>query len=153
MTAEELVNAFYYPGDKEKVLSLLPVVCDPAGIRGSTTNSTNATLLHYAVRRGWTDVCRLLVEQYQVDPHCKTNAGETALHYAAQSGFTDVCRLLVEQYQVDPHCRNRNGYTALHRANFYNKLDVVVCVTDSTKTEVLHKSLKVRETIINTTAH
>ena len=88
-----------------------------------------------------------------MDPHCKTNAGETALHYAAQYGFIDVCRLLVEQYQVDPHCRNRNGYTALHRANFYNKLDVVVCVTDSTKTEVLHKSLKVCETIINTTVH
>ena len=51
MTVKQLLSAFDDPGDKEKVLSLLPVVRDPAGIR----DSDNWTLLHWA---GWTDVCR-----------------------------------------------------------------------------------------------
>ena len=119
MTAQELLSAFNYPADKEKVLSLLPVVSDPAGIR----DSTNWTLLHYAALRGWTDVCRLLVEQYQVDPHCRDSIGRTALHSAAFNGWTDVCRLLVEQYQVDPHCRDSNGWTALHWASKHNHLN------------------------------
>ena len=127
MTAEQLLIAFNYPGDKEKVLSLLPVVSDPAGIRGSY----NWTLIHYAADRGWTDVCRLLVEQYQVDPHCRNSGGWTALHYAAQNGWTDVCRLLVEQYQVDPHCSDRYGRTALHWASIRNHLDVVQYLVSS----------------------
>ena len=128
MTAEQLLSAFDPPGDKEKVLSLLPVVSDPAGIR----YSTNWTLLHFAARNGWTDVCRLLVEQYQVDPHCRNSIGWTALHSAASRGWTDVCRLLVEQYQVDPHCRDSIGWTALHSAaSIHNHLDVVQYLVSS----------------------
>ena len=127
MTAEQLLSAFYPPGDKEKALSLLPVVSDPAGIR----DSSNRTLLHWAASNGWTDVCRLLVEQYQVDPHCRSSDGETALHWAARNGWTDVCRLLVEQYQVDPHCRDSIGFTALHIASIYNRLDTVQYLVSS----------------------
>ena len=127
MTAKQLLSALYSPGDKEKVLSLLPLVSDPAGIR----DSTNWTLLHYAASNGWTDVCRLLVEQYQVDPHCRSSDGETALHCAARRGWTDVCRLLVEQYQVDPHCRDSIGWTALHWASVFKHLDVVQYLVSS----------------------
>ena len=128
MTAEQLLSAFEYTGDKEKALSLLPVVSDPAGIRDSVYNRT---LLHCAAFRGWTDVCRLLVEQYQVDPHCRDSIGETALHYAARRGWTDVCRLLVEQYQVNPHCRDISGRTALHWASIFNRLDIVQYLVSS----------------------
>ncbi len=62
MSREELSSAIKYPGDKSKVLSLLPIVKDPAGIKGNKER----TLLHCAARNGWIDVCRLLVEQYQV---------------------------------------------------------------------------------------
>ena len=127
MTAEQLLSAFSYPGDKEKVLSLLPVVSDPAGIR----DSNNRTLLHYAALNGWTDVSRLLVEQYQVDPHCRDSSGWTALHCAARNGWTDVCRLLVEQYQVDPHCRNSIGWTALYLASTFDHLDIVQYLVNS----------------------
>ena len=105
MTAKQLLSAFYSSGGKEKVLSLLPVVRDPAGIR----DSNNWTLLHLAAQNGWNDVCQLLVEQYQADPHRRDSRGWTALHFAAYNGWTDVCRLLVEQYQVDPHCRDSYG--------------------------------------------
>ena len=130
MTAEQLQSAFYSSGGKEKVLSLLSVVSDPAGIRGSN----NRILLHYAASNGWTDVCRLLVEQYQADPHCRSRDGRTALHCAASNGWTDVCRVLVEQYQVDPHCRDSDGYTALHIASilsYNNRLDTVQYLVSS----------------------
>ena len=128
MTAKQLLSAFSDPADKEKVLSLLPVVSDLAGIR----DGINETLLHCAALNGWTDVCRLLVEQYQVDPHCRDSMGGwTALHWAARNGWTDVCRLLVEQYQVDPHCRDSNGRTALHWASYKNHLDTVQYLVSS----------------------
>ena len=38
-------------------------------------DSDGWTALHYAAYNGWTDVCRLLVEQYQVDPHCRDSMG------------------------------------------------------------------------------
>ena len=127
MTAKQLLSAFNDPGDKEKVLSLLPVVRDPAGIRGST----NRTLLHCAALNGWTDVSRLLVEQYQVDPHCKDSDGWTALHSAAFNGWTGVCRLLVEQYQADSHCRDSYGRTALYWASYNDHLDIVQYLVSS----------------------
>ena len=127
MTAKQLLSAFYSPEDKEKVLSLLPVVSDPSRIK----DGINRTLLHLAADRGWTDVCRLLVEQYQVDPDCRDSGGDTALHCAANNGWIDVCRLLVEQYQVDPHCRDRDGWTALHIASCYNNLDIVQYLVSS----------------------
>ena len=136
MTAEQLLSAFYSSGGKEKALSLLPVVSDPAGIRGSY----NETLLHCAASNGWTDVCRLLVEQYQVDPHCRNSGGWTALHNAAYHGWTDVCRLLVEQYQVDPHCRNSIGWTALHIASILNHLDTVQYLVSSVCCDPLTES-------------
>ena len=138
MTAKQLLSAFYSSGGKEKVLSLLPVVRDPAGIR----DSNNWTLLQCAAYNGWTDVCRLLVEQYQVDPHCRNSDGETALHCAALNGWTDVCRLLVEQYQVDPHCRSSFGETALHWASILNNnhLDTVQYLVSSVCCDPLTES-------------
>ena len=109
MTAEQLLSAFEYPVDKEKVLSLLPVVRDPAGIR----DSDNWTLLHCAADNGWTDVCRLLVEQYQVDPHCRNSDGETALHYASTLNHLDIVQYLVSSVCCDPLTEDNYGLTPL----------------------------------------
>ena len=109
MTAEQLLSAFRYPGDKEKVLSLLPVVRDPAGIR----DSNNQTLLHWAARNGWTDVCRLLVEQYQVGVHCRNSIGCTALHCASEYNRLDIVQYLVSSVCCDPLTKDNGGHTPL----------------------------------------
>ena len=109
MTAQELLSAFYPPGDKEKVLSLLPVVSDPAGIR----DRDNWTLLHWAASSGWTDVCRLLVEQYQVDPHCRDSFGRTALHIASYNNYLDTVQYLVTSVCCDPLTEDKLGDTPL----------------------------------------
>ena len=58
---------------------------------------TNAgeTALHYAAQYGFIDVCRLLVEEYQVDPHCRDRNGLTALHGANFYNKLDVVQYLV----------------------------------------------------------
>ena len=109
MTAKQLQSAFYSLGGNEKVLSLLPVVSDPAGIR----DSNNWTLLHWAAIRGWTDVCRLLVEQYQVDPHCRDISGRTALHYASIHNHLDTVQYLVSSVCCDPLTKDNGGHTPL----------------------------------------
>ena len=109
MTAKQLLSAFYSSGDKEKVLSLLPVVSDPAGIR----DSSNSTLLHWAAYNGWTDVCRLLVEQYQVDPHCRDSDGWTALHWASIHNHLDTVQYLVTSVCCDPLTESNYGRTPL----------------------------------------
>ena len=119
MTARQLLGAFSYPGDKEKVLSLLPVVSDPAGIR----YSGNRTLLHWAAIRGWTDVCRLLVEQYQVDPHCRDSSiGGTALHYASRFNNLDVVQYLVSSVCCDPLTDDNWGDTPLSSSSRETRL-------------------------------
>ena len=118
MTAKQLLSAFDYPGDKEKVLSLLPVVSDPAGIR----DSNNSTLLHCAASNGWTDVCRLLVEQYQVDPHCRDSYGWTALHYASVYNYLDIVQYLVSSVCCDPLTEDKLGDTPLSSSSRETRL-------------------------------
>ena len=118
MTAKQLLSAFDNQGDKEKVLSLLPIVSDPAGIRGSN----NRTLLHWAARRGWTDVCRLLVEQYQVDPHCRNSIGWTALHIASIYNRLDVVQYLVSSVCCDPLTEDNGGVTPLSSSSEETRL-------------------------------
>ena len=118
MTAKQLLSAFSDPADKEKALSLLPVVRDPAGIRDSIT----WTLLHWAALNGWTDVCRLLVEQYQVDPHCRDIGGYTALHWASIHNHLDTVQYLVTSVCCDPLTENNGGRTPLSRSSGETRL-------------------------------
>ena len=118
MTAKQLLSAFYPPGGKKKVLSLLPVVRDPAGIR----DNINQTLLHYAAHYGWTDVSRLLVEQYQVDPHCRDSNGWTALHYASEFNHLDIVQYLVTSVCCDPLTENNVGFTPLSKSKGETRL-------------------------------
>ena len=110
MSEQKIIEAFLYPGDKERVLSLLPIVKDPAGIRDG---NNNRTLLHFAADNDWTDVCQLLVEQYQVDPHCRDIIGWTALHCACIYNHLDVVQYLVCSVCCDPLTENNEGHTPL----------------------------------------
>ncbi len=114
---QELLQAFK-SNDRNTVDDLLP-----RGIARIQDEFSGGTLLHYAAQNGWADVCRLLVEQYQVDPRSATwKNGLTPLHLAANR---DVCRLLVEEYGVNPNVQSSDGSTALHCACVGSRLGVV----------------------------
>ena len=109
---EELLTAFQY-GNKEKALGLLKVTSKPEEI-----NKYNWTLLHYAARLGWTDVCQLLIQQYHIDPHCKNSSfGRTALHEACDYGYTETVKYLVCHAHCDPLTRDYRGFTPFDKSD------------------------------------
>ncbi len=58
-------------------------------------------------------MCRLLVEQYQVDPHYRTSGGETALHWASIYDHLDTVQYLVSSVCCDPLTEDNTGGTPL----------------------------------------
>ena len=58
-------------------------------------------------------MCRLLVEQYQVDPHCRDSDGETALHWASIHNHLDTVQYLVSSVCCDPLTEDNRGFTPL----------------------------------------
>ena len=61
------------------------------------------TPLHYAALNGWTDVCRLLVEKYKVNSHCKNGEGWRAIYCACiHDSYLDIVKYLVSVYRDLP---------------------------------------------------
>lgn len=112
----QILETVRYPGNKEKFLDLLATLKNPRPSEIIDTAFHNNTLLHWAARNGWTDVCQLLIEEYKVSTHSRTSGGRTALHFAASEDNSALCRLLVERYNMDPHIKSESGITTLHTA-------------------------------------
>ena len=80
-------------GQEEVARKLLPTVPHPQ----SLTDSDNWTLLHWAAVHGWHDMCRLLVEQYNVCPTYKDVFGWSPLHLTIEIHRSfRVCTLVEE---------------------------------------------------------
>ena len=73
-------------------------------------NFNNFTLLHHAARRGWADVCLILVQQY----HCKADVTDrweqSALHLACGNGHVSVVKYLLTLESVLATLSNRDEY-------------------------------------------
>ena len=111
-SVDDVLNAFRRE-DKERVLSLLSTVrVHPSTIR----DEYNSTLLHYTSGHGWLDICQLLVDVYQLDPHCRDSDGRTALHWACYNNHHEVVRYLVQYCCTDPLVKDKLGYTPLDRS-------------------------------------
>lgn len=112
-TGEELLDAIRNR-DNDKVVTLLKITEKPEEIR----DGNKLTLLHHAAMYGKADdagVCRLLVEQYRVDPHVKDSEGWTALHAACNNDNTDAVKYLVSHAHCDPEVevKDNSGHTPL----------------------------------------
>ena len=124
--------------DKEQALQLLSSVNQPNTIRSTDDFGdlpSGSTLLHYAARRGWSDVCRTLVEQYQCRVDETDDAGSNALHTACVFGEVAVVKYLLTLRSVLANiaARDRHGRTPLERvtANKYEVLSLFASLVDS----------------------
>ena len=113
LTADQLLDAFRYPGNQQEAIRLLSAFPDQSAIK-NIKSSSSIYLIHRAARRGWTELVELLVTKYHCDPNCTDNGGLTSLHLAcAISNHFPTVKLLTTQYFLDPLETDNSGYTPL----------------------------------------
>lgn len=84
--------------------------------RGFAAGKTEdgGTLLHAAIRAGWTDMIAPLCDAGAA-AHAGDAKGTSPLHLAAAAGFQDVCALLIKR-GANPDAAAESGETPLHAA-------------------------------------
>ena len=116
MTTGQLWSAFAYSSNQDQAISHLSRFTTTT-IKKEKDPYDDWTLLHYAARNGWTRACQVLVQEYGVDPECRSNAGWTPLHYACLHNHTDTVKLLVSNGDSDPLIKDNYGYTPFDKSN------------------------------------
>ena len=74
-----------------------------------------STPLHFAARRGNSEIVQVLLEHPSVDINAKDDSGKTALHLACSEGHKKVCELLVN-HGADIKAISLDKTTPLHNA-------------------------------------
>ena len=118
LTADQLLSAFRYPGNKQEAIRLLSAFPDKSAIK-NIKDSYSVYLIHSAARNGWTELVELLVTTYHCDTNCTTytdddSDGWTSLHYACINKHLPTVKLLTTQYCLDPLKTDNNGFTPLY---------------------------------------
>ena len=93
-------------GQEEVARKLLPTVPHPQ----SLADSDNSSLLHLAAWHGWHDMCRLLVEKYNVCPTDKNVKGWSPLHLACFNCRATVVSYLLSLSTVLPTINDKDEY-------------------------------------------
>ena len=116
MSSEQLWRAFYNCRDQDSVVAVLSQYSYTT-VQCTKDSIINLTLLHWAAIKGWTRVCQLLIEQYQVDPDRRDTNGWTPLHWACVNNETDTVKYLVSNGYSDPLIKDNKGRTPLYRSS------------------------------------
>ena len=103
------MQAFRYE-DKGEALRLLPHVHQPHLIRDKSPLSRCFTLLHHAAKRGWPEVCRTLVEDYDCNALDTDDDGRSVLHTACVAGHPSVVKYLVTLKSVSATVSDKDHY-------------------------------------------
>ena len=101
LNADQLLDAFGDPGNKQEAIRLLSAFPDQSEIKNIKDNNS-WYLIHWAARRGWNDVFELLATTYHCDPNCTNDWGWTSLHSACLNDQLHTVKLLTTQYCLDP---------------------------------------------------
>ena len=112
LTADQLLSAFEYPGNKQEAIRLLSAFPDQSEIK-NIKNRKSFHLIHLAARNGWTELVELLVTTYHCDPNCTTDWGSTSLHFACSynsNNHLPTVKLLTTKYCLDPLQTTSEGF-------------------------------------------
>ena len=72
------------------------------------------SLLQWAGIRGWSDVCKMLINDYQCDPLYEDDNEWTVLHNVCRNGHFDLVKYFTSKpLCMDPLKKNKNGDTPL----------------------------------------
>ena len=92
----------------------------------NANDNAGDTLLHRAVRRGYSKVVMALLSADGIDPNIKDSKGRTALHLAVQLEDPVSVFQLLSSPAVDPNTRDNAGNTALHWGAYFNVSPMVM---------------------------
>ncbi len=109
MNSRQLYWAFDRCTDQEEAVAILSQY---SYTTVQSASYSNETLLHIAAISGWTRVCQLLTDKYQIDPDCRNTFGETPLYCACLHNRTDTVHYLVSHCYCDPLIKATIGRTA-----------------------------------------
>ncbi|MTI11853.1 ankyrin repeat domain-containing protein [Sansalvadorimonas verongulae] len=118
-------------------------------------------LLHIAAENGYTEIVKLLIDKYHLNPHEKGDYGYSVLHWAASGprffkmrdndyyNHYNLVMMLIDDYKLSPYATDNNyGYSALHCAARAGFTDVVKLLIDRYKADPHKKSSRSRETVL-----
>ena len=120
-------------GDKEEALRLLKVVKDPREMKGSS----GWTLLHWAARRGWTDIVELLITKYNCNVNSVDDNNITPVHRASYFGHLNVIKYLYNTGKCDLFIKAKWGDTPLDIARDRGHHEIVEYLTNIVTTSTL----------------
>ncbi len=89
------------------------------------TDENGRTPLAITVQKGNSEICRLLLEQKNIDVNQADKNYRTPLLISAQSGNVEICRLLLEQKNIDVNKADKYNNTPLHHACLHQQYAIV----------------------------
>jgi len=96
----------------------------------ATDNCRNDLLLHRAVRCGWVDMAKCLIEDGRIHVDTAKRDGATALFIAAQEGHPDLVNLLIN-HGADLDLSDEDGISPLYIASYQGHLAIVKILLDA----------------------
>eukprot|EP00389_Voromonas_pontica_P004044 GDKH01006002.1.p1 GENE.GDKH01006002.1~~GDKH01006002.1.p1 ORF type:complete len:214 (+),score=39.79 GDKH01006002.1:126-767(+) len=94
------------------------------GMNPSVRDPCQLTPLHVAARRGFIEICHLLVS-HGCDINAANRNGLQPIHHAAQGGSVECITLLIESGAL-PRTRDASGMTPLHHAAYWDQADMLL---------------------------
>ena len=90
-------------------------------INQRTNNGKNC--LHIAAEKGYMDLCKTFIDEFNFDIHVTDNSGKSAMHYCAGSGSHQLFHYFTKMGS-DVHQRTNNGQNCLHIAAARGYMDL-----------------------------
>ncbi|XP_072046689.1 nuclear factor NF-kappa-B p105 subunit-like [Amphiura filiformis] len=96
------------------------------GAVADNTNSAGDTIMAFAASKGYTPICRILIEDGNADVSSSNKSGFTPLHHASMNGHESSCQLLLSKSADLNNSKTFNGFTPLHYAALRGHYNVCV---------------------------
>ena len=94
-----------------------------------TKEHNSKSLLQWAGIGGWSDVCELLINDYQCDPLYEDENNWTVLHDVCCNGHVDLVRYFTtERWAMNPLKKNKDGDTPLDLSIKHGYNDITSCL-------------------------
>jgi ankyrin repeat protein len=121
------------------IVQMLLTAMDKKGMNVLLPNHDKQTPLHFACKKGFTDVVKLILRygkhQMQELVTARDTEGNTPLHFAAESGKPEIVKCIVICRAADIEAEKEDETTPLHIASRHGRLEVAkLIVTYNKKT-------------------